>query len=278
MSNRPSTCHIASLVCSATLRKPSSDGDVPPVGQQPAAVHAAGPARAGVGPLQRLAEPLPGAQHREGEGQQVVAERGRLRVLQVGLVGHQRVARAHGPARRARPASSAVASIRSVRSSRRRSRKATRTASRRGRPGVQPARHVADLADEVPLARVVRLAVGRVVGELGWPGCPWSPAAARAGCGPPRAGSPRSRSGRAGARCRPGSSPGAGCRRRRSPARTRPRSARAPAGPRAGPAAGRFTVVTRQPPARRRPRRARRRYARRPRARLRGTRASALAV
>jgi hypothetical protein len=140
--------------------------DLRPVGQQPAAVHAAGPARAGVGPLQRLAEPLPGAQHREGEGQQVVAERGRLRVLQVGLVGHQGFRVLAAPrGQPGREVGGRLDQVGQVVAQAQPEGDPDRLPARP--PRVQPAGHVAGLADEVPLARVVRLAVGRVVREFG---------------------------------------------------------------------------------------------------------------
>jgi hypothetical protein len=140
--------------------------DIRPVGQQPAAVHAAGPARAGVGPLQSLAEPLPGAQHREGKRQQVVAERGRLRVLQVGLVGHQRAGvLAAAPRELGRELGGRLDQVSQVVAQAQPEGDPDRLPARPA--GVQPAGHVAGLADEVPLARVVRLAVGRVVGEVG---------------------------------------------------------------------------------------------------------------
>ena len=84
----PSICHIASRVCSMTSSNPSSRGDGVAVVEQPGAVDAAGAAGAGVDAGELVEQPSRVAQRRVGEGQQVVAERRRLGLLQVGLVGH----------------------------------------------------------------------------------------------------------------------------------------------------------------------------------------------
>ena len=103
------------------------------VGHQPATVDAARTAGARVGPAERFDAPLDIAQRRVGEAQHVMAERGWLRVLQVGLVRHQRVA-VPGGKRAMLTTSSALASIKSLMRSRKWSRNDMRTASRRGRP------------------------------------------------------------------------------------------------------------------------------------------------
>ena len=140
-------------------------GDVPPVGAQPGAVHAARSARAGVGPRQRLAQPATLAQHRERERQDVVAERRRLCMLQVRLVGHQRARVLTGPARElGRQRGGRLDEVGQVAAQPQPEGDPDRLPPRA--PRVQPARHVPDPADEVPLPRVVRLAVGRIVGEV----------------------------------------------------------------------------------------------------------------
>ncbi|HCU91552.1 MAG TPA: hypothetical protein DHU96_01830 [Actinobacteria bacterium] len=124
--------------------------DVTAVGAQPGAVHTASPARAGIGPRQRLAQTPPPAQHRERERENIVTERGWLRVLQICLVGHQRGGVVPGPAGelgcqvggRLHQAGQIAAQAQ------------PEGYPQRLPPGtarVQPAGHVAHPADEVPL-------------------------------------------------------------------------------------------------------------------------------
>ena len=95
-----------------------------------------------------------------------MAERGRLRVLQVGLVGHQRAGVLAAPSRELRrELGGRLDQVSQVVAQAQPEGDPDRLPARPA--GVQPAGHVADLADEIPLARVVRLAVGRVVGEVG---------------------------------------------------------------------------------------------------------------
>ena len=139
--------------------------DVAAVGAQPGAVYAACPAWAGVGPFQRLAQPPPGPQHRVGERENVVPERGRLRVLQVGLVGHQRGGVRPGlagdvggqPGGGLDEAGEVIPQPQPEGDPDRLPPRA---------PGVQPAGHVTGALGEVLLPGVVRLAVGGVVGKL----------------------------------------------------------------------------------------------------------------
>ena len=139
--------------------------DVPAVGAQPGAVDAACPARAGIGPLQRLAQPTARAQHRVGEREDIVAERGRLRVLQVGLVGHQRAGvRAGLASYLGRERGGGLDEAGEVSPQAQPERDPDRLPP--GASRVQPAGHVASPLGEVLLAGVVRLAVGGVVGKL----------------------------------------------------------------------------------------------------------------
>jgi hypothetical protein len=132
---------------------------------QPGAVHAARPARARVD-LGELGEQAVGvAECRLGEGEQVVAERGGLRLLQIGLVGHQGLrvpARlAHRlldePGRREDEVGDLGPQV-----------QAQRDPGRLppGTAGVQPAGRVAEALDEEPFPGVVGLTERRVVREV----------------------------------------------------------------------------------------------------------------
>ena len=103
--------------------------------------------------------------HGVDEGEDVVPERGRLGLLQVGLVGHQRVrvllgAVAGLPRERDRLRDQLDQLAPEVEAQGDAGRLPPRPA------GVQPARDVADARDEVVLPRVVGLAEGGVVGEV----------------------------------------------------------------------------------------------------------------
>ena len=84
----PSTCHIASRVCSMTSEKPSVLAMNSRSVEQPRAVDAARAAGARVDPVELAEQPLGVAQRGVDEREQVVPERRGLRVLQVRLVRH----------------------------------------------------------------------------------------------------------------------------------------------------------------------------------------------
>ena len=109
--------------------------------ERPARAGAAADARDAVQQREvHAAQPLGVAQQREGVGQQEVADRGRLRRLQVGVVGREVVGVLGGVTARAPRPRRASASCRSTVPSRATRRSATRNASRRGRPAdSQPA-------------------------------------------------------------------------------------------------------------------------------------------
>ena len=71
--------------------EPQCRGHKPAVVEQPGAVDAARAAGAAVHVVEFVQQPAPVAHRRVGEGQHVVAERGRLRLLQIRLVRHQRL-------------------------------------------------------------------------------------------------------------------------------------------------------------------------------------------
>jgi hypothetical protein len=88
---RPSICHIASRAVLDDLVETQGSCDIRAVVQQPSAVDAPGASGAAVEVVELVEQSACIANGRVDERQHVVTERRRLRLLQVGLVWHQRV-------------------------------------------------------------------------------------------------------------------------------------------------------------------------------------------